>query len=260
MTDRLKDKVAIVTGASQGIGAETARRMALEGAFVVLCARREEPLQQTTESIRAEGGSAEPVALDVSNEQGVKDLIAGVVERHGRVDVLVNNAVQIVPGTLEDMDAESWRANFNVTLDAAFYACREAFGHMKRQGGGSIVNLSSVLAWLSCPGTSGYSASKAALTTLTRSIAIEGARDQVRCNSVAPGVVLTPATEGFLPDKESQDATGRSVPIGRVAQPADIANAVLFLASDESAYITGTCLPVDGGRSAELATGEASFD
>lgn len=260
MSNRLKDKVAIITGASQGIGAETARRMAQEGASVVLCARREGPLRETTEAIRSEGGSAEHVALDVSDEQAVKDLVAGVVERHGRVDVLVNNAVQIAPGGLEEMDAESWRANFNVTLDGPFYAAREVFGHMKAQGGGSIINLSSVLAWLSCPGTSGYSAAKAALTTLTRSIAIEGARAQVRCNSVAPGVVLTPATEAFLPDKESQDATGRSVPIGRVAQPADIANAILFLASDESAYITGVCLPVDGGRTAELATGEASFD
>ena len=260
MSQRLENRIAVVIGASQGIGAATARRFAEEGAHVVLCARREGPLRETAEAIRADGGSTEHAILDAGDEQAIKDVVADVVQRHGRLDVLVNNAMQMVPGVIEDMDADSWRKNFTVSVDGAFFASREAFRQMKKQGGGSIINLSSVLAWLATPGTSGYSTAKAAINMLTRSLAIEGARAQVRCNAVAPGVVLTPATESFLPDQASQEATGKSVPIGRIADPRDIANAVLFFASDESAYVTGTCLPVDGGRTVELYTGEASFD
>ncbi len=256
---RLEGKVAIVTGSSQGIGAATAQRFAQEGASVVLAARRQSELEAVVEQIQAGGGEAWARPTDISDEASVRDLVADTVAHYGRLDILVNNAVLMVPGILADLSSKAWRQNFTVSLDGAVLLMREAYPHL-RTARGAVVNVSSVCGLLGSVGTAGYSAAKAGLLALTRNAAIEWGKQGVRVNAVVPGVFLTPPTEGLMPDAASQEATAQSLPIGRIGDPAECASAILFLASDEASYITGTELVVDGGRTAELGTGTASWD
>jgi NAD(P)-dependent dehydrogenase (short-subunit alcohol dehydrogenase family) len=256
---RLQDKVAIVTGASQGIGAATAKRLAEEGAAVVLAARREAELQVQVDAIEAAGGRAMACVTDISDEVSVKALVEATVAAFGRLDVVVNNAVLMVPGMLANHDSRAWHQNFTVSLDGAMYLMREAFAELSRNRG-AVVNVASVCGLLGSVGTAGYSAAKAGMLALSRNAAIEWGKQGVRVNAVIPGVFLTPPTEGLMPDEESQAATARSVPIGRIGDPVECANAIAFLASDEASYITGAELVVDGGRTAELNTGTASWD
>lgn len=256
---RLKDKVAIITGAGQGIGAATARRFAQEGATVVLAARREEMLQQVADEIVADGGVASVCATDIADEGAVSELVAHAVDVHGKLDIVVNNAVLMVPGMLASHDSRAWRQNFAVSLDGAMFLMREAYSQLKANGG-AVVNVSSVCGLLGSAGTAGYSAAKAGMLALTRNAAMEWGKKGIRVNSIVPGVFLTPPTEGLMPDEASQAATAKSVPIGRIGDPVECANAILFLASDEASYITGAELVVDGGRTAELITGTASWD
>jgi NAD(P)-dependent dehydrogenase (short-subunit alcohol dehydrogenase family) len=256
---RLENKVAIVTGASQGIGAETARRFAEEGASVVLASRRLEQLQAVVDEITAAGGTAKAIACDISDEEAVRQLVGDTVAAFGKLDIIVNNAVLMVPGMLANHDTRAWHQNFSVSLDGAMFLMREAFGQLHANSG-AVVNVASVCALLGSVGTAGYSAAKAAMVALSRNAAIEWGKQNVRVNTVIPGVFLTPPTEGLMPDKASQEATAKSVPIGRIGDPRECANAILFLASDEASYITGAELVVDGGRTAELNTGTASWD
>lgn len=255
---RMQDKVVIVTGASQGIGAATAKRFAEEGAHVVLAARRQEVLDQLAAEIEAAGGSALGVATDVSDEASVKALVAATVEHYGGIDVVVNNAVLMVPGMLATHATRDWRHNFTVSLDGAMFLMREAYAELKARKG-AVVNVSSVCGLKGSAGTAGYSAAKSAMLALSRNAAIEWG-GKVRVNSVIPGAFLTPPTAALLPDQATQDATANSIPIKRIGDPVECANAILFLASDEASYITGAELVVDGGRTAELVTGAASWD
>lgn len=256
---RLANKVAIITGAGQGIGAATANRFAQEGAKVVLAARRLNLLEEVVAEIEAAGGAAMARSCDISDEQAVKQLVAATVEAYGKLDIVVNNAVLMVPGMLANHSTKAWHQNFRVSLDGAMFLMREAFPQLQANGG-AVVNVASVCGLLGSVGTAGYSAAKAAMIALTRNAGIEWGKQGVRVNTVIPGVFLTPPTEGLLPDKKAQDATARTVPIGRIGDPAECANAILFLASDEASYITGTELVVDGGRTAELNTGTANWD
>ena len=258
MTKRLAGKVAIITGGGQGIGAATAQRFAEEGAKVVICSRRLEPLEQVAEQIRAAGGECLPLSVDVSDEAAVKQLVADTVNTFGRLDIVVNNAVLMVPGMLANHSTKAWRQNFAVSLDGAMFLMREAYAELKKNRG-SVVNVSSVCALAGSMGTAGYSASKAAVVALSRSAAIEWA-PHVRVNTILPGAFLTPAMEAVNPDEESQQATGKTIPLKRIGDPRECANAILFLASDEASYITGADINVDGGRMAELNTGSASWE
>ncbi len=258
MSKRLQDKVAIITGGGQGIGAATAMRFAEEGAKVVICSRRMEPLEQVAAAIANAGGECTPLSVDVSDEEAVKRLVATTVSKYGKLDIVVNNAVLMVPGMLANHDTTGWRQNFQVSLDGALFLMREAYAQLKANRG-SVVNISSVCGLAGSVGTAGYSAAKAAMIALTRNAAIEWAPD-VRCNVITPGAFLTPALEAVAPDEQSQQATGKTIPLGRVGDPRECANAILFLASDEASYITGACLAVDGGRMAELNTGSASWE
>jgi len=253
MGERLKGKVAIITGAGTGIGAATAQRFADEGALVVLCGRRPQPLEEVAGRIRSAGGQAEAAPLDVSDEHAFTRVIEDTAKRHGRLDILVNNAVTTSGGMIAGMSTEHWLGNFRATLDGTFYGVRAALPIMTAQKSGSIVNVASVCGLLGTPGTAGYSAAKAGVINFTRVAALEGARANVRVNVVAPGAVHTPAFEASVPAGKAREMTAAGIPLGRVANPLELANAILFLASDESSFVTGTTLVVDGGKTCELS-------
>ena len=250
---RMQGKVAFVTGAGTGIGAATALRLAQEGATVVICGRRQAPLDEVVAQIKAAGGKAEAVQADVSDEAGFTAAIEAAAQRHGKLDVLVNNAMAYSWGSIEDTSTADWHSNFSTSVDGTFWGTRAAMKLMKAQGG-SIINVSSICGLLGTAQMSGYSAAKAAIINFSRAAAAEGAAQGIRVNVVIPAVVETPATAGMLSAAASRHNTQNLIPMGGVGQPQELANAILFLASDEASYITGAALPVDGGRSAVLVT------
>ncbi len=254
MTQRLQGKIAFVTGASSGIGEATAIRFAQEGALVVLCGRREAALAVVQEKIFSAGGQAEIAVADVSDEAAYVGTIESTAQRHGRLDILVNNAMAFTWGAVDTMSTDDWHANFRTTVDGTFWGTRTAMRLMKEKGGGSIVNISSICGQFGTAWMSGYSAAKAAVNNFSRAVASEGAPYGVRCNVVIPGVVDTPAMAGMMSDDKARGNTEKLIPMKRVGQPVELANAILFLASDEASYVTGACLNVDGGRSSDLYT------
>lgn len=252
---RMQGKVAFVSGGGSGIGAATAMRLAQEGATVVICGRRQAPLDEVVAQIRAAGGQAEAVLADVGDESQYVGAIEAAAQRHGQLDVLVNNAMAYTWGAIDATSTADWQANFKTTVDGTFWGTRTALQLMKAGGkGGAIVNVSSICGQLGTSWMAGYSAAKAAVDNFSRAAAAEGAAFGVRVNVVIPAVVETPATAGMLADEASRKNTERLIPMGRVGRPEELANAIVFLASDEASYITGAALPVDGGRSAVLVT------
>ncbi|PRA43883.1 MULTISPECIES: SDR family NAD(P)-dependent oxidoreductase [Pseudomonas] len=254
MSNRLQGKIAFVTGAGSGIGEATALRFAEEGATVVLCGRRIEPLQGVQEKIQALGGQAEIAVADVSDEQAYVAALQATAQRHGRLDILVNNAMAYTWGGIDSMSTADWHANFATTVDGTFFGTRTAMQLMKAQGGGSIVNIASICGLFGTAWMAGYSAAKAAVINFSRAAASEGAPDNIRCNVIIPGVVDTPATAGMLGDAKARGNTEKVIPMKRVGLPVELANAILFLASDEASYVTGASLAVDGGRGSDLYT------
>lgn len=253
MQSRFKGKVAFVTGGGSGIGAATAQRLAQEGANVIICGRRQEPLDEVVATIRQQGGSAHAMQVDVSNEQAFVTALEQTAKQHGGLDILVNNAMAFSYGSIEEMTTQDWHSNFSTSVDGTFWGTRTAIKLMKAKGG-AIVNMASICGELGTPMMSGYSAAKAAVINFSRAAAAEGAVDNIRVNVVIPAVVETPATAGMLADEVALKNTNRLIPMGRVGRSDELASAIAFLASDDASYITGTCLPVDGGRSAVLIT------
>jgi NAD(P)-dependent dehydrogenase (short-subunit alcohol dehydrogenase family) len=254
MSKRLQGKIAFVTGAGSGIGEATALRFAEEGATVVLCGRRVEPLQGVQEKIIGLGGRAEIAVADVSDEQAYVSALEATAQRHGRLDILVNNAMAYTWGSIDTMSTADWHANFATTVDGTFFGTRTAMRLMKEQGGGSIVNIASICGLFGTAWMAGYSAAKAAVINFSRAAASEGAPNNIRCNVIIPGVVDTPATAGMLGDAKARTNTEKVIPMKRVGLPVELANAILFLASDEASYVTGASLAVDGGRGSDLYT------
>jgi NAD(P)-dependent dehydrogenase (short-subunit alcohol dehydrogenase family) len=252
MSKRLQGKIAFVTGAGSGIGEATALRFAEEGATVVLCGRRVEPLQGVQEKIIGLGGRAEIAVADVSDEQAYVSALEATAQRHGRLDILVNNAMAYTWGSIDTMSTADWHANFATTVDGTFFGTRTAMRLMKEQGGGSIVNIASICGLFGTAWMAGYSAAKAAVINFSRAAASEGAPNNIRCNVIIPGVVDTPATAGMLGDAKARTNTEKVIPMKRVGLPVELANAILFLASDEASYVTGASLAVDGGRGSDL--------
>ncbi|OMQ31220.1 SDR family NAD(P)-dependent oxidoreductase [Pseudomonas putida] len=254
MSKRLQGKIAFVTGAGSGIGEATALRFAEEGATVVLCGRRIESLQGVQEKIQAQGGQAEIAVADVSDEQAYVGALQATAQRHGRLDILVNNAMAYTWGGIDSMTTADWHANFATTVDGTFWGTRTAMQLMKAQGGGSIVNIASICGLFGTAWMAGYSAAKAAVINFSRAAASEGAPHNIRCNVIIPGVVDTPATAGMLADAKTRSNTEKVIPMKRVGLPVELANAIVFLASDEASYVTGASLAVDGGRGSDLYT------
>lgn len=254
MTGRLQGKVAIISGGGSGIGAATAKRFAEEGAKVAICGRRLEPLQEVVAHIESAGGEACAFSVDVGEQAAVQQLISDVLGKYGQLDILVNNAVAIAPGMLKKTSAEDWRGNFSVTVDGTMYMMQAAYPHLKAQRG-AVVNMSSILGQLGTAAMTGYSAAKSAVVAMTRNAAVEWARDGIRANTVVPGTIMTPPTEAMMGSDEAREAGAKLIPMQRIGDPVECANAILFLASEEASYITGQALTVDGGRASALYVG-----
>lgn len=243
---RLRGKVAVVTGAARGIGQAIALRLADEGAHLVLNDLRDELLEETAQAIVDRGGGVLIVAADIAERADVDRLAEQTVAHFGRLDVWINNAGITRDALLLKMTAEQWDAVLRVNLTGTFNGCRAAAMQMASADGGSIVNLSS-RAYLGNIGQANYSASKAGVVGLTRTLALELARHAIRVNAIAPGFVDTEMARAVPADV--RERVIKAIPLRRMARPEEIANVALFLASDESSYITGQVLVVCGGRS-----------
>lgn len=241
----LKDKVALLTGASQGIGRETALALAEAGAKVAACARNEEKLAALVNEIVNAGGEAVAVKMDVADGEQIKAGFKQVLDKFGRLDILVNNAAITRDGLAVRMKQDDWDAVIRTNLTGAHLCIQQALSTMMRARAGRIINISSVVAEMGNAGQSNYVAAKGGLVGLTKAIAIEIASRGVTVNAVAPGFIATPMTD-VLPDKVKEDLKTR-IPLGRMGSARDVAAAIVFLASDEAAYITGHILDVNGG-------------
>jgi 3-oxoacyl-[acyl-carrier protein] reductase len=241
----LKDKVALVTGASQGIGRDTTLALSEAGARVAVAARNEEKLAALVQEIIASGREAFAVKMDVAEAEQVKAGFKAVLEKFGKLDILVNNAAITRDGLSMRMKLEDWDAVIRTNLTGAQLCIQQALPVMMKARAGRIINISSVVAQSGNSGQANYVAAKAGLIGLTKAIAIEISSRNVTVNAVAPGFIATPMTD-VLPDKVKEELKTR-IPLGRMGTGRDVAAAIVFLASDEAAYITGHVLDVNGG-------------
>lgn len=254
--DEMKGKVTIITGASSGIGRATALKFASEGARVALVARSGEKLAEVAREIEAEGGVAQVIAADVTQEVDIERVVRETVETFGGIDVLVNAAGVIATGTIETTALKDWDYMMNVNVRAPFYLTQCAMPYLVERKG-NVVNVSSVTGIRAFPGVLAYCASKAAVDQLTRCVALEVASKGVRVNAVNPGVVVTRLHRTGGMDEEAYavflEHSKTTHPLGRVGQPEEVAELVYFLASPRAGWITGVSCPIDGGRSQTCA-------
>ena len=248
---RLRDKVALISGASRGMGAAEARLFAKEGASVAIADVQVEDGRRLEEEIAETGGEAIFLKLDVTSEADWNATIDAVVARFGKLDVLVNNAGIFQRATVEETTPEGWDRVMAINAKGSFLGTRAAIPAMREAGGGSIVNISSTNGLLGTSASTAYNASKAAIHLLTKSTAVQYAKEGIRANSVHPGPIETPMLGVAFPDAASREERLAGVPMGRVGLPDEVAYGVLYLASDEASYMTGAELVIDGGWTAQ---------
>jgi 3(or 17)beta-hydroxysteroid dehydrogenase len=253
VVNRVAGKVALVTGAGMGLGRAASLLLAAEGAKIVVTDIDEAAARETAELIAGNGGESLSFRHDVSKADDWPPVMAAVAKRFGRLDVLVNNAGIAIARNIEDTSLQEWRRTMAVNLDGVFFGCQQGIALMKQSGGGSIINLSSIDGIIGEADLAAYCASKGGVRTLTKAVAVHCAekRYRIRCNSIHPGYIWTPQTENYLRDlgtleQEKAKALARH-PIGLLGEPNDIAYMVLYLASDESKFVTGSEMVVDGG-------------
>lgn len=245
---RVEGKIALVTGGAAGIGAETARTLAREGAQVVIADINLDGAKKTAEGI---GDAATAIHFDATDQQSIQDLVAAVIAQHGRIDIIHNNAALVGPdawftdGSVIDTSVEMWDRAFATNVRSIFLVCKYALPHMVSGGGGSIVNMASIGGLRGGAALTAYGTTKAAVVGLTRYVAAQHGKQGVRCNAIAPGVIRTQQLLDAVP--QLPDAALPGVASPRVGEPSDIANMVLFLASDDSAFVNGETYRVDGG-------------
>ena len=258
---RFAGKVVVITGAGKGLGRAAALAFAREGAAVVVGDISEADATETVRRITGAGGTAVAVTCDVRRAGDVQHLVRRAVDAFGGVDVLYNNAGVVRYGTVEELSEEDWEFQLDVNLKGSFLTCKYAIPEMRRRGGGAIVNTASVQAFASQKTVAAYSASKGGVVSFTTTVALDHAHENIRCTCIAPGSIRTPMLEDAADTFGGDDPEGaikewgRLHPLGRVGRPEEVANLVLYLASDEASFCTGGCYRVDGGLLSPLFNG-----
>ena len=248
---RLEGKVALISGGARGQGAVEAKLFASEGASVVIGDILDDLGRQVEAEIAESGGNATYVHLDVTSESQWNDAVAVAVEQYGKLDILVNNAGILIRAGVEDTTGEDWDRIMDINGKGVFLGTKAAIPAMRAAGGGSIINISSIAGLQGSPASAAYSSTKGAVRILTKSTAVQYALENIRCNSVHPGLIYTDMTRDTLDTPEGEREWRARVPMGYIGVSEDVAKGVLFLASDESSYMTGSELVIDGGITAQ---------
>lgn len=251
---RLAGKVALVTGGGTGIGKAIALAFAREGAKVAVAGRRKEKLQETVHEMGKAGGSGLAIACDVSNARDAERAVQEAAENFGKLNVLVNNAGVLHVATIEGTSEEEWDRLMTINLKGPFLMCRAALPEFRKAGGGAIVNVGSVLGLIGMKDRAAYCASKGGVALLTKAMALDHGHEHVRVNCICPSIVETELVAGLFAASEAGEAARKArvaqIPVGRVGKPEDVAEMAVFLASEESSWMTGVAIPLDGGLSA----------
>lgn len=254
---KLLNKVALITGGGTGIGRATAELFMQEGAKITVSGRRKEKLDDVVRAIVSKGGEALAVSGDVSQDEDAQRMVMETIARWGKLDILVNNAGAIDRTKVVESTVENWDRIMNINVKGIFLTCKYALPHMIEQGGGSIVNVASISGFRGQTDAHSYSAAKAAALNLTKAMAVDYARHNIRINSVSPGLVETDISRTRLKPGQTWEEMAQKYwiplyPLGRLGTPKDIAKGILFLASDDASWITGIDLAIDGGYMAKL--------
>ena len=253
--ERLKGKVAIVTGSTSGIGVGIAKAFAKEGAKVVICGRREAKGQAVVDSIVQDGGEAYYYFMDITKTESIDALFKDALKKYGKIDILVNNAANVAlkDGRVDELTLEMWDNIFQSDIRGTFYATKCVLPYMQENKGGSIINIGSMASCGGDLGSTAYACAKAGIDMLTKSTALQFGKDNIRCNCVRPGLIVTPENADYVP-QVLKDIFLNNIMINRYGIPEDIANMCLYLASDESEYFTGQVVTVDGGLNSHVST------
>ena len=254
MKNTFENEVVYITGASAGIGYTTAQLCLQYGATVVITGRNKDNLDKAQKELLKVSSKVVAHNVDVSIESEIDDSLEEIYKSFGKVDGLINNAPSIHTGKIVDLDLAAWRTNFKANLDAVFLTTKKVLPWMQKAKKGSIVNVASVVGLKGVAYMSAYGAAKAGLINFTRATAVEAA-PHVRVNCIIPGAVMTPATERAIPDDKLMEATVNTIPLKRIAEPAELAKPIAFLLSSDASFITGASLVVDGGKTADLNAG-----
>lgn len=253
--NRLEGKVAIVTGSTSGIGIGIARLFAAEGAQVIVCGRRQEKGEAVVERIVSEGGKASYHYMDLTDLSSVDALVSNTVETYGKIDILVNNAanVGLPDGRVDELTLEMWDNIFNSDVRGTFYITKKVLPQMQKNGKGSIINIGSMASCGGDLGATAYACAKAGVDMLTLSVALQYGKDNIRCNCVRPGLIVTPENDAYV-SQSLKDIFLSNIEVNRYGCPDDIGHMCVFFASDESDFVTGQIINVDGGMNSHVPT------